>query len=237
MLAIFSLIGDVTDIVVTWTCTGCWAGPPISLHLSQLCKGQALLPSCWSRNPQICFWAIPFLWYKVEGIAALSLEKELLSIPPLERLICTCALLCYLSLTVQALKVYCCWLCHLDHEYVSNRPWCCSGIVFPWLPMQIHWAQDPGSSIHVPGPTVGAMDLIPHVYKPTKPRAAKSRNSFSSGSTCYMFGCSISAKFIRPLVEVYIHSLCSWRRVFSSSSLVSWSLRLSCGFICTSMCE
>ena len=34
-----------------------------ALWLSQPCLGQDLLLSCWSRNPQICFWAV--LWVRL----------------------------------------------------------------------------------------------------------------------------------------------------------------------------
>ena len=82
------------------------------------------------------------------------------------------------------------------------------------------------------GPVVGAMGAAqtlawptPHVYVPTKPRAAKARPIPPA-----------EALVLSHVSQALHLGSCQWRcnaaarRAFSSSSLVTWPLGLSCGF-------
>ena len=54
-----SLWEDVTGVMMTRACTGGWSGPPLySVLVIALLRVQGLLPKCWCRSPQICFWTV-----------------------------------------------------------------------------------------------------------------------------------------------------------------------------------
>ena len=100
-----------------------------ALWLSLSCQGQGLLHSCWSRSPQICFWAV--VW-EVDRIGVLPLGEEPLCIPLSELFTNKSSLPCHLSSTVWAHYVNCCWHCStlfLNLGNGSNWPWhlfkCC----------------------------------------------------------------------------------------------------------------
>lgn len=105
-------------------------------------KGQGLLPSFWSRNPQV--YLSSDLQWELGGFTALPLGKETLNILPLELFICECALLCHLFFILWAHRVHCWWCCsqpHLNYGFVCNWPWCLSGVVFTRWPMEINWSE------------------------------------------------------------------------------------------------
>ena len=57
ILAIIPLKGGMTG-VVTRACPDIEQGLPFALWLSLPCQRWGLLPSCWSRGPQISFLAV-----------------------------------------------------------------------------------------------------------------------------------------------------------------------------------
>ena len=144
MLAIIPLIGGVTDVVVTRTCSGYWAGPP----LCSVCHCPVRGGVCFLVvGVELFLSCVSDLRCEVGGFGALPLGEKSLSIPPLEMFTCECALFCHLSPIVWAHRLHCGWHCswpHLNHGYASNWPWCLSGIVFTRPPVLIHWSQVPG---------------------------------------------------------------------------------------------
>ena len=58
VLAVIPLTVGVIGVVLTRAWTGCWAGSALSSAVVTSLWRQGLLPSCWSRSPQIWFWAV-----------------------------------------------------------------------------------------------------------------------------------------------------------------------------------
>lgn len=123
---------------------------------------------------------------------------------------------------------------HLNHRYVSNRPWCLSGIILIWPLMQSHWGQDPGLLwIQLslwPGPTPVC------IMYPQNPWLLN-QTPFSCKSTYCLFGSSTSTELRGLAVEVGNWVFAARRRGFGSFSLVTGLLGLSYGFSFTSMLE
>ena len=96
--------GGVIGIVITRTCTGCWTGPPLCSVVVTALLWAGSAPSCWSRIPQICFWAV--VWGGQDWSISAERATEYSSAGAVHLEICgvACHLLCMLT-------KYTCWHC------------------------------------------------------------------------------------------------------------------------------
>ena len=247
MLAIIPLIGDVTDVVVTWACEGYWAKLPTPTFSVLLlpCQGQVCSLVIGVEVPrsvsELCFWSAA--WERQSWSAPTG--RKVTEFSPLELFTCVCVLLCHFSPLVLTHKLHYCWNCpqpHLNHGYSGSCSWFFSGLVFTKPPVQIPQSHPRTAVIMCLDPLWELMETAqirtcssPPVYVPTKPTAAKARPISDAGALIHsdilqVLSFQSQQQWCKSMV------LAAMTRESSSSSFVAWPQGLNCGFSPTSAC-
>ena len=134
-----------------------------ALWLWEPCLVRGLLPSCWSRNPQVHFWAA--VWDRWDWSTSTGRGATVCSLQAVSTGRCTPRChqprVCSVGSQSVLLAVP---QPHLKQGNEGSQSRCPLGTVFPKSPAQIHWhrfaeVRPQDSYSHAPWPAIGARQL------------------------------------------------------------------------------